>query len=80
MLGPLLFILYVNDVPGFLSSPTVMFADGTLVYHSSSPTSTSNLVQESLVQVCEWCHLWCLRTNAKKCKSMNFTRARDPAA
>ena len=26
----------------------------------------SNLVQESFVQVCEWCHLWRLRTNVEK--------------
>ena len=44
-----------------------------------SLTSTSNLVQESFVQFWEWCRLWRLRTNAEKCKSMNFTRARDPA-
>ena len=79
ILGPLLLILYVNDIPGFLSRPTVMFADDTLAHDSSSPTSTSNLLQESLVQVREWC-LWRLRTNAEKCKSMKFTRARDPAA
>ena len=28
--------------------------------------SGSNLVQESLLQVCEWCHLWRLRTNVEK--------------
>ena len=28
--------------------------------------SGSNLVQESLVQICEWCHLWRLRTNVEK--------------
>ena len=28
--------------------------------------SGSNLVQESLVQVCEWCHLWRLITNVEK--------------
>ena len=28
--------------------------------------SSSNLVQESLVQVCEWCYLWRLRTNVEK--------------
>ena len=28
--------------------------------------SGSNLVQESLLQVCEWCYLWRLRTNVEK--------------
>ena len=62
-----------------LSSPTVMFADDKLVHDSSSPTSKSKLVQESLVQVCEWCRLWHPRTNAEKYKSMKFIKARDPA-
>ena len=57
-----------------------MFGNYTLVHDSSLPTSTSNLVQESFVQVCEWSRLWRLRANAGKCKSMKLTRARDPAA
>ena len=64
ILGAHLFILFVNNIPDFLSCPTVMFGNYTLVHDSSLPTSTSNLVQESFVQVCEWCRLWRLRANA----------------
>ena len=33
ILGPLLFILYVNDIPDHLSSPSVFFADDALIYN-----------------------------------------------
>lgn len=53
ILGDHLFILFVNNIPDFLSWTTFMFGNYTLVHDSSLPTSTSNLVQESFVQVCE---------------------------
>ena len=68
----------MDDIPGFLSNPTVMFADDTSVHDSTLPTSKSTLVQESFVQVCEWCCLCRLRTNAEKFASIKFTKVRDP--
>ena len=67
-LGPFLFILYVNDIPGFLSSPTVMFADDTLEQQFTHFNIHLNGAR-----------LWRLRSNVEKCKSMKFTRAWDPA-
>ena len=32
VLGPLLFILYVNDIPGLIESNVRMFADATKIY------------------------------------------------
>ena len=80
ILGPLLFLLYVNDIPDHLSSTTVMFADDTLLYDRCPSTETSISIQESLDQANEWCGKWLLRTNAKKCEPMKFTRARKPAS
>ena len=80
ILGPLLFLLYVNDIPDHLSSTTAMFADDTLLYDRCPSTETSISIQESLDQANEWCGNWLLRTNVKKCESMKFTRARKPAS
>ena len=80
ILGPLLFLLYVNDIPDHLSSTTAMFADDTLLYDRCPSTETSISIQESLDQANEWCGKWLLRTNAKKCEPMKFTRARKSAS
>ena len=78
-LPPLLFILYVNDVPEFLSSPADMFADDMLIYNYCPPSETSITAQESLYKVTDWCGSWLLRTNTVKCESMKFTRSRTPS-
>jgi len=33
VLGPILFTMFVNDIPSTLSSPTFMFADDTKMFH-----------------------------------------------
>ena len=79
ILTPLLFILYINDIPESLSSPAEMFADDMLIYNYCPPSQTSITAQESLDKVTDWCGSWLLGTNADKCESMKFTRARTPS-
>ena len=33
VLGPVLFMIFVNDIPSVVSSPTFMFADDTKKFH-----------------------------------------------
>ena len=63
-LVPLLSILYVNDIPEFLSSPAEMFADDLLIYNYYPLSQTSITAQKSLDKVTDWCGSWLLRTNA----------------
>ena len=49
ILGPLLFILYVNENPDHLSSPSVIFADAALMYNRCPPSSTSETAKESVL-------------------------------
>ena len=59
MLGPLLFLVYINDLPGALESLAKLFADDT----SLSPTvsgfslSTSRL-NIDLTKVSGWAYRW----------------------
>ena len=51
ILGPLLFVLYVNDIPQTLSCSSEMFADDTLLYNSDSIDIVSAPVQQGLHQM-----------------------------
>ena len=46
VLGPLLFLLYVNDLPDGLNSPVRLFADDALLYGIISNDTDGNKIQD----------------------------------
>jgi ribonuclease P/MRP protein subunit RPP40 len=71
VLGPLLFILFVNDLPDCIKNSMRMFADDTKVWCSISSLSDSKSLQDDLDNLCNWSDQWMLRFNATKCKVMH---------
>ena len=80
-LGPLLFILYVNDLLSKLGSPAesniLMYADDTVLYASGpDPADSIRKNQELLDQPLEWCSVNKLTININKTKHMFVPRYR----
>ena len=74
ILGPLLFSLYVNDLPLSISSPTEMFADDTYLHSSSIDINDlHNTLQNSLNQLVSWTDLNHMSLHPKKTKYMLVT-------
>lgn len=75
VLGPLLFLIYINDLPSCVSSSTVrLFADDCVLYHKiTSHTDHLNL-QRDLDSISTWCKAWFMTLNIAKCKSMRVSR------
>lgn len=71
-LGPLLFILYINDLPGVLRQCKIhMFADDTLIYMSGdNAQNVVNVINDELNVVCEWLCRNYLGINVQKTKCM----------
>lgn len=69
VLGPLLFLLYINDLPSSISSECRLFADDALVYNTRK---NSNLLQEDLDKLSSWSALWQLTFNASKCSVISI--------
>jgi len=69
VLGPLLFLIYVNDLPDCVTSSTVrLFADDTVLYHGiSSPADTAGL-QLNLDALQAWECKWLMEFNPSKCQ------------
>ena len=78
ILGPLLFIIYVNNTPQALSSPTHLFADDCAIYRMVSSQCDCQSLQEDLSRLSEWCQKWQLPLNTKKCKATCITLKRKP--
>jgi hypothetical protein len=49
VLGPLLFLVYINDLPENFHSSAKLFADDCLLYREVNTTSDTNKLQEDLV-------------------------------
>ena len=65
VLGPLLFILYVNELPELVSSKIRMFAEDTKVYNKSASYRSLQIDLENLEK---WSKQWLLKFNTDKCK------------
>ena len=74
LLGPLLFLIYVNDLPDcHLASDIILYADDTVVYYSSKSVSDlEHHINADLRTVSEWFSRNLLTLNISKCKFVIF--------
>ena len=72
VLGPLLFIIYINDLPESVQSYTAIFADDTKLYRPIINAEDSNILQSDLDLLVEWCKVWLMNFNYSKCKHLPF--------
>ena len=69
MLGPLLFLIYINDIGEQLLSMTRLFADDTsLGYLSSSPDTLELVINHDLNKLSTWSGQWLMSFNPDKTK------------
>ena len=78
-MGPLLFLIFINDLPDCISNSSVrLYADDSVVYrHISSPDDSTRL-QQDLDALQEWEAKWLMRFNATKCQVLQVTNKRKP--
>ena len=76
VLGPLLFILYINDLADLqLGSKMVVYTVDILLYRSIETNADYNLMQEDVTSIEQWMTDNSLTLNATKCKQMLITRS-----
>lgn len=79
ILGPLLFLLFINDMPNVvLSSSIALFADDSKVFKSVNCIRDCELLQSDLCELLTWSKKWGMVFNPSKCKVLSFTRSRNP--
>ena len=82
ILGPLIFILYVNDIFSSLNQDNSMFmyADDTLILcESDNVNEVSVKAKEALGKIINWCEINKLSINYKKTKYMVVKHTKIPA-
>ena len=71
VLGPLLFLVYVNDLPTVVQCQAKLFADDTKVYCSGRDGAMRPLLQDDLDTLVQWSDRWQLPFNEAKCKAFH---------
>jgi hypothetical protein len=72
VLGPILFVIYINDLPDEVSSTAKLFADDTKLYAPISSEQDCETIQQDLDILNRWSDEWLLRFNSSKCKLMHL--------
>ena len=67
VLGPLLFLLYVNDIPLSVDSPILLFADDTKIFQSNRSEGDYLQLQKDIDILHYWSKTWLLSFNISKC-------------
>ena len=70
VLGPLFFLLYINDLPNNFTSNVRLFADDCLLYLPVKSDNDTSLLQNDLLKLEEWQNTWPMKFNPTKCFTM----------
>ena len=62
VIGSLLFVIYINDLPEVVHAISKLYADDTKLH-----SSDSEALQRDIDAVVEWCCKWLMALNASKC-------------
>ena len=73
-LGPLLWILYVNDIIEDIESEILLFADDTCLFASGQdPSETAEVLNRDLAKITKWAKIWKVCFNPAKTKDIIFS-------
>ena len=79
VLGPLLFLLYINDITDNLENIARLFADDTSLSYSGSDFATLEIqINNDLLKINEWAKTWLVDFNPKKTKAVIITNNTHP--
>ena len=79
VLGPLLFLIYINDLPSHVQSKVRLFADDTVIYLTVKSENDSKQLQRDLTRLERWERDWQMMFNPSKCNVIKITRKRKPS-
>ena len=73
VLGPLLFLCYINDLPRSIKSKVRMYADDTPVYNVINTIDDCFQLQNGLLLLERWANIWQMQFNPSKCEFLAVT-------
>ena len=72
VLGPTLFLAYINDLPKSFACHISLFADDTLIYKVVNCTQQKDSFQSGIKAFETWTRKWCMKFNVDRCSALVF--------
>ena len=74
VLGPVLFLIFINDLPENIRSSVRLFADDCVLYRNIKSPIDCQILQDDLNSLALWETDWQMKFNVAKCHSIRVTR------
>ena len=78
VLGPILFLVYINDEPENVTSQVRLFADDTAMYLTREGANDNSVLQQDLDRLSVWESDWDMEFNPSKCQVVQVTGYKKP--
>jgi len=81
VLGPTLFLAYINDLPELVNCSISLFPDDTLIYQVANDSLEKSKFQTNINALHHWAKNWCMSFNIDRCFILAFNAtANSPSA
>ena len=74
VLGPVLFLIFISDLPENIRSSVRRFASDCVLYRNIESPMDCHILQDDLNSLAQWETDWQMKFNVAKCHSMRVTR------
>ena len=78
VIAPIIFLIYINDLPNNLKSTVRLFADKTIIYMTTSNDTDAKVLQQDLDKLAKWEETWQMEFHPQKCSELHMTRSLNP--
>ena len=78
VLAPLLFLIYINDLPMCVQNKVRLYADDVLMYSYINSKDDCISLQKDLTALEQWSHKWQMSFNPTKCEFLRITNKKAP--
>ena len=77
VLGPMLFLLYINDINNAIKSQIKLFTDDSVLYRNIRIQNDQVILQNHLDTISSWAEKWLMELNINKCSVLSITLKRN---
>ena len=77
VLGPMVFLLYINDINNAITSQINHFADDRVLYRNIRYQNDQVILQNDLDTISSWPYEWLMELNINKCSVLFITLKRN---